>query len=154
MGKLDLIKGQPAYLVEESKKRKKPHESDHGENTTGRSVKVKKPRRPKNAPEIVLNRNDPPAQWKTPNHQFVGNPLAPTIQMYPAPHSAFHVTAMPGSSKVSGSSFSTDPLRPAKRAKAPAYSTFIPTINSMCLLCGGPKHNLRDCPIPKGGIEK
>lgn len=155
MGKLDLIKGQLTYIVDKSTKRKKPHESDHGENAAGRLGKVKKPRKPKNNHEMAPMQNYPSNQWKILNHQAFQNP-SQTTHVYSAFPPATNITAMaiPSSSKVHESSFPVDPLRPAKRAKVSTPSTFPSTGDSMCLLCGGPKHDLRDCPVPKGGTEK
>ena len=150
MGKLDLIKGQAAYLVEKSNKRKKPHEQDNDENATGHLEKVRKPRKPKN----LVKRDDSSDQWKILNHQAFTNPNPMTSAIYIAPPPAINVTAVPYNSVEPGPSFSTDPLRPAKKAKVSAYSTFVSTRDDACPLCGGPKHNLSDCLVPKGGIEK
>lgn len=154
MGKLDLIKGQPAYLGEKSKKRKKPHESDQGENASRHLEKAKKPRKPKNPPETAPRWRNTPTQWQALNYQTFANPLTSTIPMAPAPSYAVHATTMPSSSKEPEPSLPVDPLRSAYRASVSAWSAFPSIVNNTCLLCGGLKHNLRDCPVPKGGIEK
>lgn len=151
MGKLDLVKGQPPYLAEKSKKRKNPHESDHGENATGHSEKVKKPRKPKNLPQIAPMPNDPTKQWRILNRQAAATSSTSVVQFDPVPTPTVHVTTVPGSSK---SSFPVDPIRPVKRAKPLGPSTFTPAGDYTCPLCDGPKHELRDCPVPKGGVEK
>ena len=146
MGKLDLTKGQPAYLVDKSNKRKKLHESDQGDTASGHLEKVKKPKKPKKS-EIPMVQNKP---WVVLNHQALANPSTSAIQIISVPPPAIDTTAMAGSSNGPGTLFSTEPLRPAKKAKVSASSF----ADSTCPLCGGPKHQLRDCLVPKGGIEK
>ena len=154
MGKLNLIKGQPMYLAEKSTKRKKPHESDHDKNATGQSGKAKKPRKPMNLPEITPQSNNTSNPWQILNRQAFANPSSSIITFVPPPPSVIHVGMMAGPSKDPGASFSTSVLQPAKRAKVSASYTFASTGDNMCPLCGGPKHNLRDCLVPKGGVEK
>jgi len=154
MGKLDLIKGQPAYLADVSKKRKQPHQPDQGENTTELVEKVKKPRKPRKPHNIAAMEIDPSKPWMVLNRGSYVNPLTSTFQIIPAVSPAVDVTAMASGSGGPGPTFSADPLRPAKKAKISTLPTPAPTGNSVCPLCGGPKHKLRDCPIPKGGVEK
>ena len=154
MGKLDLIKGQPVYLADKSKKRKKPHEPDQGENTT-ELTKVKKPRKPRKPRNITTMQIDllqPP--WKVQNHEALVNPLTSMTPAAPVLPPTVDATAVASSSKGPRSSFPAGPLRPAKKAKVSAFSTFSPAGNNPCPLCGGPKHKLSDCPVPKGGVEK
>jgi len=130
MGKLDLLKGQPAYLADKSKKRKKPHETDQGENTTEHTGKVKKPRKPRKPRDIAAVQTGPSQPWRV---------LLSTIDSGP---------------NVLGPLLPTEPLRLPKKAKISTFSAFASTADDACPLCGGPKHSLPDCPVPKGGIEK
>jgi len=138
MGKLDLIKGQPVYLADKSKKRKKPHEQGQGENTTERVEKLKKPRKSN-------------MSWRALGSNAFVDPLTSTIPTIPAPLPAVDATTVAGGSKGPGPS---GPLRPVKKAKISTPSTLPSTGGSLCPLCGGLKHRLRDCLVPKGGIEK
>lgn len=153
MGKLDTIKGQPAYLADNSRKRKKPHESDRGENPTEHS-NVKKPRE-SNSQSSPQNQNNPLQPWKVLNRQAHVNPLVPTTSIAAPPLTGvFRVTTMPSSSREAMSSFSTMAMRPAKKTKVSITSTLASAGDRICPLCGGPKHDLRDCLVPKGGVEK
>ena len=152
MGKLDLIKGQPAYLADKSKKRKKPHEPDQGENVVGHPEKVKKPKKPRQ-PRVISTQTNSPEPWKILNRQPFVNPLIPTLPTGPT----FPPTTdsmMIGGSNGLFSSFSTNPLRPPKKAKTSMLSAMASTVDNVCPLCGGPRHRLDDCPAPKGGLEK
>lgn len=161
MGKLDLIKGQPVYLADNSRKRKKPHEPDQGENVVGHPEKPKKPRKPRK-PRVTSIQTGLSEPWQILNRQPFANPLAPTVNPListvnplistfptgpvfpPAPN----FTMASGSSGL-GPLFTT--LRPPKKAKK---SALVPAVDNVCPLCGGPKHNLGDCPAPKGGPKK
>lgn len=153
MGKLDLIKGQPAYLADKSKKRKKPHEPDQGENVTEHAGKVKKPRKPRKPRNITTMQVDPSQPWKALNRQSFAYPLTSTIQTVPT-YLPANYTAMASGSNGLGAMVSMIPPRIPMEVKISTPYTFIPAEDSACLLCGGPKHRLRDCPAPKGGIEK
>ena len=150
MGKLDMVKGQPAYLADKPRKRKERHEPDQGEGATGHLEKVKKPRKPKKFPDITSKQVDLSKPWRILNTANHWTSSIPTVPAYPPTIDA----AMPGSSKEPGPSFSADLLRSAKKAKVSALSTSTSTAGSVCPLCGGPKHKLRDCLVPKGGVEK
>ena len=168
MGKLDLIEGQPEYLADNPKKRKKPHEPDQGENTgehMGKGKKPRKPRKPRDNTAMQIDSSQPlmasqpwmvPQQWKALNGQSFISPLASSfpIPAIPVLPPAVHLTTMASGSDGSRSLLPTEPLRPPKKAKAPRYSNFTSAGNSVCPLCGGPKHSLPDCPAAKGGVEK
>jgi hypothetical protein len=153
MGKLGLVKGQPVYLADKAKKRKKPQESDQGDNTTKHVEKVKKPRKPRKPRNMTTMQIDSSSAWKVvaPNHGAQANP--PTWVTIPALPPIAYATTMASGSKGPGTS-STDPLRPAKKARVSTFSTFPPSGDTVCPLCGGPKHRLGDCLIPKGGVAK
>ena len=153
-GKLDLIKGQPAYLADMSKKRKQPHESDRGGNTVEHVEKVKKPRKPQKPRNITTMQIDPSQPWKVLNHKSYVNPLTSTIPTIPTAYPAVDATVMVSGSEGPQLIFSNDPFRPAKKAKISRLPTIASTGDNVCSLCGGPKHSLRDCPVPKGGVEK
>ena len=154
MGKLDLIKGQPVYLADKAQKRKKPHEPDQSENTTQHVKKPRKPRKPRKVPNLTATQMNVSRRWEilVPNHEAPVNALASTIPAILPPK--LDITAMASGSRGPGSSFSTELPRPKKKAKISSFSTIATTGDSQCPLCGGPKHQLRDCLIPKGGIEK
>lgn len=155
MGKLELIKGQPAYLADKSKKRKEPHEPDQGENTTQHVEKVKKPRKPRKPRNITAMQMDPSQPWKALGPQPRVSSSTWTIPSTLAFPPAADPTATAGGSNGPGSSsFSTDPLRPPKKAKISTFSILASTGDGVCPLCGGPTHELSDCPAPKGGVEK
>ena len=155
MGKLDLIKGQPAYLADKSKKRKKPHEPDQGENTTEHMGKVKKPRKPRKPRDITTMGIDPSQPWKVLNRQSFVSTSTVAIPTIPAlPPAVVRLTTMASGSNGPGFLLPTEPLRPPKKAKTSTLSTFAPVRDSVCPLCGGPKHSLPDCPATKGGVEK
>jgi hypothetical protein len=157
VGKLDLIRGQPVYLADKSNKRKKLHEPDQAENAPGHLEKVKKPRKPKMNPEIGMEQNNQPQRWVAHNYQSLANPSTSTIPLAPAPTPAVDNVAVASSSNGNVTMLSRDPPRPAKKAKkAKVFTsyTYFPPGDSACPLCGGPKHQLRDCLVPKGGIEK
>jgi len=156
MGKLDMIKGQPAYLADKSQKRKKPHEPDQGENAIQHVKKARKPRKPRKFHGITTTQMDLSQPWKvlTPTYEAPVNSLTWKIPTVPALPPAVDITSRASSSNGPGPSFSTNPPRSVKKAKISSFSTFAITGDSQCLLCGGSKHTFRDCPIPKGGIEK
>ena len=156
MGKLDIIKGQPVYLVDKPQKRKKPHEPDQGENATQHVKKARKPRKPRKYRGITMTRMDLSKPWNVmvPNHEVPANPLTSTAPTVPALSPAVDITAMASGSNRPGLSFSINTSRPVKKAKISSFSTVATTGDSQCPLCGGPKHELRDCPIPKGGVGK
>jgi len=155
MGKLDLIKGQPAYLADKSNKRKEPHESDQGENTTQHVEKVKKPRKPRKSRNITAMHIDPSQQWRVFAPQSHVSPLTWRITTVPALAPAVDPTTTASGSNGPGPSFPTNPpLRPPKKAKISTFSTIASTGDGMCPLCGGPRHKLSDCLAPKGGVEK
>ena len=154
MGKLDLIKGQPVYLADKSKKRKKPQESDPGENPTEYVGKVKKPRKPRKPRNITAMEIDPSQPWRVLNRGSFVNSSTSTIPTFSTLPPTIGVTAVTGGSGGPGSSLPTDPLRPAKKAKISTSSTLASTGDNVCPLCGGSKHQLRDCLAPKGGVEK
>jgi len=167
MGKLNLIKDQPAYLVDNPKKRKKPHEPDQGENTgehMGKGKKPRKPRKPRDITAMQIDSSQPwmtsqpwmvPQQWKVNGQSFV-SPLTSTfsIPTIPALPPAVHLTTMASGSDGSRSLLPTEPLRPPKKAKAPTLPNFTSAGDGVCPLCSGPKHSLPDCPAAKGGVEK
>ena len=150
MGKLDLIKGQSVYLADKSKKRKAPHEPDQGENITEHAEKVKKPSKPRK-PRNISDLSQP---WKVLNRKPSGNPLTSTIPSVLSLPTAVDLTTIASGSKEPGPFISTDPLRLPKKAKVSTFSAFSTTGDGVCPLCGGPKHRLRDCLAPKGGVEK
>ena len=154
MGKLDLIKGQVVYLADKSKKRKKPHESDKGENTTEHVKKVKKPRKPRQPRIITATQIGLSQPWRVLNRETLVNPLTSTIPTVPALPPTVDATTMASGSKGPGPSFSTHPFRPVKKARISTFSTLAPAGDNQCPLCGGPRHNLSDCPATKGGVEK
>ena len=156
MGKLDMIKGQPVYLADKPQKRKKPHEPDQGENATQHVKKVRKHRKPRNSHGITATQMDLSQPWNTlaPTQGAPVNTLTWKIPTIPTLPPAVDTTAMASGSNGPGSSIPTGPLRPVKKAKISSFSTIATTGDSQCPLCGGPEHNLRDCPIPKGGVEK
>ena len=154
MGKVDIIKGQPVYLADNSNKRKKPHESDKGENTTELVKKVKKPRKPRQPRNTTTTQIGLSKPWKVLNREALVSPSTSTIPTVLALPPTFDATTMANGSKGLGSSFSTNPLRPAKKAKVSTFSTLASAGDSRCPLCSGPKHDLSDCPAPKGGIEQ
>jgi hypothetical protein len=45
-------------------------------------------------------------------------------------------------------------VRPVKKAKVSGTPALTSAGSGGCPLCGGPKHQLRDCLVPKGGLEK
>ena len=149
-GKLDLIKGQPVFLSDKPKKRKKPYESDQGENTTEHAKKAKKPRKPRqprNITEFQIS------SWKplVPKDVTPANASTPTFSTIPPLLPTVGLTTTASGSKGPGSSFSMDPLQPVKVS---TFSAIASTNHNLCPLCGEPKHELRDCPIPKGGVKK
>ena len=150
MGKLDLIKGQPVYLADKPQKRKKPHEPDQGENTTQRVKKARKPRKPRKFHDVTATPMNLSRPWQimVPNHEAPVNVLTPTMTIPTIP--AFP-PRLDLTTSGPGPSFPTNPLRAKKKPKISSFST---TGDSQCPLCDGPKHQLRDCLIPKGGIEK
>ena len=157
MGKLSLLKGQPAYFVDKSRKRKTSHESGHGENMTGSPEKGKQPRMSQ-FPVVPQNQANLSQPWKIPNYQALNyqpfnQPFVTTIPYTTTLPSIVDVTGIPSGSKQPGVS-STDPARPAKKAKVLGTPTLTSTGDNACPLCGGPKHQLRDCLVPKGGVEK
>ena len=166
MGKLDLTKGQPAYLADKSRKRKKPHESDQGESAAGRPEKSRKPERPGRIPDITTEQINPPNSWTVLNPQISNYLSTSTIPIpmstIPVPTSTFPINPAPSLVagptaarwKVSGPLPPVNPPRPAKKAKVSSSSAFTSAGSSECPLCGGPKHQLRDCLVPKGGVEK
>jgi len=155
-GMLDLIQGQPVYLADKPQKRKKPHEPDHGENVIQHVKKARKPRKPRKIHDPTATQVDMSQPWTVlvPNHEAPTNALTSTIPMIPALPPTVDITTMASGSKGPLSSFSTDPLPPAKKAKISSFSTIVSAGDSQCPLCGGPKHKLSDCLIPKGGVEK
>lgn len=152
MGKLDLIKGQPAYLADKSKKRKNPHEPDQGENVVGHPEKVKKPKKPRK-PHVIPTQTNSPEPWKILNRQSFVNTLTPTLPASPTFPPAADSMRISGSSGLL-SSFPANPLRPPKKAKKSTPSALVSTVDNVCPLCGGLRHKLDDCPAPKGGLEK
>ena len=172
MGKFDLIKGQPAYLADMSKKRKKPHELDQGGSTAGHVGKVKKPRKPRKPRDIMTIQTDSSQPWKVLNRQTLVHPVPwttttmQTVPTYPPSvyftdrpvpslgSPAIHLPTMANGLNVPGPSLPTEPLRPPKKAKISKSSTYAIARDSVCPLCGGPKHSLPDCPATKGGVEK
>lgn len=153
MGKLDLTKNQPAYLADKSRKRKKPHESDQGESAAGRPEKSKKPERPERPLGITMEQFDPRNSWTVLNPEafkHLPTPAIPINQIHPLVTGAI---AAASGWNVSGPSIPTDPPRPVKKTKV-SSSTLASAGSSECPLCGGPKHRLRDCLVPKGGIER